>query len=83
MDNFGSKMIQGTNSSRIELRCDHHNGLMYVIPGENTWVCAERSRHAHALAGFFNELNEIDDQSIHDLMQKWGLYYRPKDLLDS
>jgi len=56
---------------------------MYVIPGENTWVCAERSRHAHALAGFFNELNEIDDQSIHDLMQKWGLYYRPKDLLDS
>ena len=83
MGNFGSKMIRGTNSSRIELKCDHQNGLMYVIPGDNTWVCAEGSRHAHALAGFFSELTEMEDQRIHNLMQKWGLYYRPKDLMES
>ena len=82
MTNFGSKIMTGTNNSRIELKCDHHNGLMYVIPGENTWVCSESSRHVHALAGFLNDLGEIDDQRLYNLLQKWGLYYRQKDQTD-
>lgn len=69
-----------TGSKRIELRCEHHNGLIYVVPSEGTWVCAADLLHVHALAGFLNELSELDDRRVGEAMQRWGLYYRERPL---
>lgn len=69
---------QDTGGKRLEMQCEHQNGLLYVVPGDSSWVCSEELRHAHALAGFFRELMELDDDRVHQLMQRWGLYYRPR-----
>ncbi len=69
-----------TGSKRIELRCEHHNGLIYVVPSEGTWVCDADLVHVHALAGFLSELAELDDRRVGEAMQRWGLYYRERPL---
>ena len=43
-------------------------------------VPVPRADHAHALAGFFKELMELNDDRLHELMQRWGLYYRSRPL---
>mgnify|MGYP001169014681 CR=1 FL=1 len=69
-----------TGSKRIELRCEHHNGLVYVVPSEGTWVCDADSVHVHALAGFLSELVALNDRRVEEAMQRWGLYYRERPL---
>ena len=81
MGDFGLTVKGESGSKRVELECEHQNGLLYVVPGDSSWVCSEELRHAHALAGFFRELMELDDDRVEGLMQKWGLYYRPRDLV--
>ena len=78
MAEFGLTIKQGSGGKRLEMQCSHQNGLLYVIPGEGSWVCSPELMHAHALAGFFKELMELDDDRLHELMQKWGLYYRAR-----
>ena len=76
MAEFGLTVKQGSGGKRLEMQCSHQNGLLYVIPGDGSWVCSQELMHAHALAGFFRELMELDDDRLHQLMQRWGLYYR-------
>jgi hypothetical protein len=78
MAEFGLTVKQDTGGKRIEMQCSHQNGLLYVIPGDGSWVCSPELMHAHALAGFFRELGELGDDRVHELMQRWGLYYRPR-----
>ncbi len=80
MEQFGLTIKEDTGGKRIELQCEHQNGLLYIVPGEASWVCSEELMHAHALAGFFQQMSELDDPRIKELMQRWGLYYRPRPL---
>ena len=80
MEQFGLTIKEDTGGKRIELQCEHQNGLLYIVPGEASWVCSEELMHAHALAGFFRQMSELDDPRIKELMQRWGLYYRPRPL---
>ena len=80
MAEYGLIVKQDSGGQRVELQCEHQNGLLYVVPGDSSWVCSDELRHAHALAGFFRELMELDDDRVQGLMQKWGLYYRPRSI---
>ncbi len=83
MGELGLVVKSDSGGKRIEMECPHQNGLLYVVPGEASWVCSEDLLHAHALAGFFRQLGELDDSRVNDLMQRWGLYYRPRALAKS
>jgi hypothetical protein len=78
MAEFGLTLKSDTGSKRIELQCEHQNGLLYVVPSEASWVCSEELLHAHALAGFFRQVTELNDPRVKELMQRWGIYYRPR-----
>ena len=78
MAEFGLIVKQGSGGKRLEMQCSHQNGLLYVVPGDGSWVCSQELMDAHALAGFFRELMELDDDRVHRLTQKWGLYYRSR-----
>ena len=78
--NTGVSIKTGNASSRVELRCPHRNGVLYAIPSESTWVCSDELRPAHALAGFFEALRQLEDQQVQALMQQWGLYFRERPL---
>lgn len=80
MSEFGLVVKDGSGGKRIEMECEHQNGLLYVVPSESSWVCSEELLPAHALAGFFRELMELDDPRVKDIMQRWGVYYRPRAL---
>ncbi len=83
MGELGLVVKSDSGGKRIEMECTHQNGLLYVVPGEASWVCSEDLLHAHALAGFFRQLGELADSRVNDLMQRWGLYYRPRALAKS
>ena len=78
MAEFGLTVKQGSGGKRLDMQCSHQSGLLYVVPGDGSWVCSQELMDAHALAGFFRELMELDDDRVHRLMQKWGLYYRSR-----
>ena len=73
---YGITIKHDQGGKRLEVQCAHENGLLYVVPGEASWVCAEEYLHAHALAGFFKELVGLQSQQVKELMQRWGLYFR-------
>ena len=73
---YGITIKHDQGGKRLEVRCAHEGGLLYVVPGEASWVCAEEYLHAHALAGFFKELVGLQSQQVKELMQRWGLYFR-------
>lgn len=64
--------------ARIELQCEHQNGVLYAVPGEASWVCSAELLPAHAMAGFLRELVKLSDPRVQGLMQRWGLYYRAR-----
>ena len=80
MADYGVTVKQDTGGTRVELQCEHQNGLLYAAPAEASWVCSEELRHAHALAGFLGELVKLQDPRVHGLMQRWGLYFRSRPL---
>lgn len=80
MPEFGLTLKQDTGGKRLELQCEHQNGLLYVVPSESSWVCSEELLHAHAMAGFFSQLVDLDNAEVKELMQRWGLYYRVRPL---
>lgn len=81
MADLGLELKGESGSRRMELTCEHHNGLLYVVPSEATWVCSEETLHVHALAGFFEQLAQLDDVRIREVMQRWGLYFRERPLV--
>ena len=80
MEGGGFTLKAGQGSASMEMECPHQNGLLYMVPGERSWVCEEDVRPAHVLAGFFKEIAELDDARIREAMNRWGLYYRPRAL---
>ena len=80
MADFGVIVKYDTGGTRVELKCKHQNGLLYATPAESSWVCTDELRHAHALAGFLGDLVKLQDPRIHEMMQRWGLYYRSRPL---
>ena len=82
MADLGMNVREGSGGAkRVELQCDHQNGLIYVVSAEGNWVCADDLIHAHALAGFFKEMTDLGDKRIRTLMQKWGIYFRSRDVI--
>ena len=80
MAELGLNVKWGDGGNRIEMQCQHRNGLLYAVPSESTWVCSQEFLHAHALAGFFKQLTELDDRRVKEIMQRWGLYFRERPL---
>ena len=80
MAEFGLTVKHDSGGKRVEIQCAHENGLLYVVPSEASWVCSEELLHAHAIAGFFRQLIELDNPQVKDLMQRWGLYFRERPL---
>jgi hypothetical protein len=79
---YGVNIKIGSGETKLEVQCPHQSGLIYVVPSEASWVCESEYIHSHAIAGFFRELMEMNDSRVTDLMQRWGLYYRPMTLND-
>jgi len=75
---YGITVKRDTGGTRVEAQCEHRNGLLYFVPSEASWVCAQEHLHAHAIAGFFKELAELDSPQVKDLMQRWGIYFRER-----
>ena len=80
MGTYGLAVKGESGSKRIELQCEHHNGLLYVVPSEASWVCSDELLHVHALAGFLKQLAQLDDPQVNEAMQRWGLYFRDRPL---
>ena len=80
MAEFGLTVKHGSGGKRVEIQCPHQNGLLYVVPSEASWVCSEELLHAHAIAGFFKQLAELDNPQVKEIMQRWGLYFRERPL---
>ena len=76
MTEHGLEITAGQGMTRVQMSCMHQSGLLYVVPGEKSWVCSREHMPAHALAGFMAGLMDLDDSRIRDLMQQWGIYYR-------
>lgn len=72
----GITVKTGREMARVQVTCPHQSGLIYVVPGERSWVCSDELRPAHALAGFFREIIALKDPRVENLMYQWGLYYR-------
>jgi hypothetical protein len=76
MGDTGVTITTGSDMTRIQVSCEHQNGLIYVVPAEGSWVCAGEHLPAHALAGFFGELAALQLPMVQNLMTQWGIYYR-------
>ena len=76
MADTGLTITPGNEMVRIQVSCEHQNGLIYIVPAELSWVCDTERLPAHALAGFFGKLVELQQPEIRQLMQQWGIYYR-------
>ena len=82
MSQYGLTVRRGAGGSRIEVECMHQNGLIYVVPAEASWVCTDELRHAHALAGFFRQVVDLEDPRVREAMQRWGIYFRSRPLAE-
>ncbi len=72
----GLQITPGDEMTRIQVACEHQQGLIYVVPAERSWVCNSETLPAHALAGFFRELVGLQRPEVSGLMRQWGIYYR-------
>lgn len=80
MGDHGLAVKGESGSRRLEIECEHQSGVLYVVPSEANWVCPEELLHVHALAGFFGELVRLNDPDVTETMQRWGLYFREREL---
>lgn len=69
-----------SGGTRVEIRSQNQAGLLYAVPAEASWVAAPEQLHAHALAGFFTDLMQLESPQVRRLMERWGLYFRPLEL---
>ncbi len=80
--NYGLTLHSTETSDRLEVQCKHQNGQLYMVPADLSWVCDVELRHAHVIAGFFKELSALDLPAVHDIMNRWGLSYRERELAE-
>lgn len=76
----GITVKQGSGGTRVEIRARNQAGLLYAVPSEASWVAEPEQLHAHAIAGFFNDLMSLDSPDVRRMMEKWGLSFRPLEL---
>ena len=76
MDDHGLEIRSGDGLSRLQLSCSHQKGVLYMVPAEKSWVCAQELMPAHALAGFLGDLTELQEPAVQRLMTQWGIYFR-------
>ena len=76
MDDHGLEIRSGEGLSRLQLACTHQKGMLYVVPAERSWVCAQELMPAHALAGFLGDLTDLQEPTVQRLMSLWGIYFR-------
>ena len=76
MANNGLTIKSGQDIPRMQISCEHQSGLLYMVPGEKSWVCTQEMMPAHALAGFLGDLMDLEDPRIKAMMQRWGIYFR-------
>ena len=76
MATTGLEVKPGDDMTRIQVVCEHQQGLIYVVPAERSWVCSSEHLPAHALAGFFRELVALKNPNVEALMVDWGVYFR-------
>ena len=76
MTDYGLSIRPGQGLTRVQISCMHQRGLLYVVPAEKSWVCSQEYMPAHALAGFFKDLVDLQDPRIKEAMQRWGIYFR-------
>jgi len=79
-EDYGTKIKANEDMTRFDFSCAHQSGVLYIIPAQSSWVCQGKDINAHALAGFFKQLSQLEDSRIHSIMQRWGLYYRPRSI---
>ncbi|GIT45391.1 MAG: hypothetical protein Ct9H300mP11_33270 [Chloroflexota bacterium] len=72
MTTSGLDVIPGNDMTRIRVVCEHQSGLIYVVPADRSWVCDQANLPAHALAGFFRELDSLDNEDVQGLMKTMG-----------
>ena len=77
------KINRSESQVRIELKCDHKSGILYIVPSDSSWVCKDQNLGSHSISGFFSDIIENGDKKTIDLMQKWGVYYRNNPFMDS
>ena len=82
MSTYGITIKDASEGKRITLTCEHHGGVIYIVPSESSWVGSKENIDAHAISGFFEDLTSIENTQIAALMQKWGLYYRTLDVIE-
>jgi hypothetical protein len=78
MNDSGFTIKGSSGSKQLEIGCEHQSGTLYVVRGERSWVCTDDLLPAHALAGFFKQLAELNDPEVKDVMRQWGLYFRER-----
>ncbi len=78
----GIDIKYGVGDTKLDIKCEHQSGILYVVPAEASWVCNTEHIYAHAIAGFLRELVSLDDGRVRELMQRWGLYYRSRPIGD-
>ena len=74
----GIDIKHGVGDTKLDIKCEHQSGILYVVPAEASWVCNPDHIYAHAIAGFLRELVSLEDSKVRELMQRWGLYYRSR-----
>ena len=83
MDEQGISIKNASEGNRIKINCDHNSGVLYIVPSEASWVCSQENIAAHTISGFFRDLIKLENSQIDQIMQKWGLYYRGLEVIDS
>lgn len=78
----GIDIKYGVGDTKLDIKCEHQSGILYVVPAEASWVCNPDYIYAHAIAGFLGELVSLEDSKVRELMQRWGLYYRSRPIDD-
>ncbi len=76
----GITVKSDNRGARIEVRAQNQAALIYAVPAEASWVASPDQLHAHAIAGFFNDLAQLNLPEVRRLMNKWGLSHRPLSL---
>ena len=77
-NHHGFTIQSESEGSNVILDCPHQGGVLYSIPAEASWVCASDRLSSHALAGFLTELTALPDERVDAMLQRWGIYFRPK-----
>ena len=68
------------NMNTLDLETNHLSGKLYFVKTDQNWVAEDDSIYIHSLIGFFSDFNKLNDSESKKLMQKWGIYFRTKDL---